>query len=125
MNETADAAQRNLSNTELITDGVTDSLSGIETADLTGGAGSNQINASAFTGLSTDTALADLNNGDGVRTTDLPSTDLTGLENSTLLRALNGGEGIDTVTGADFRITLRSGETFDVDLSDAERDLLT
>jgi Ca2+-binding RTX toxin-like protein len=120
LKETTNASSIVLTNTELLMDGVTDILSGIETADLTGGAGGNQIDASGFTGLSADTALDDLNNGNGVRTTDVPSTDLTGLESTTMLYALNGGDGVNTVTGADLRITLRDGTEIDIDLSDAE-----
>jgi len=46
--------------------GESDSLTGIEAAFLTGGAGANTIDASGFTGLSTGTYLSELNNSAGV-----------------------------------------------------------
>ncbi len=98
-----------------------DVLSGFEKADLTGGASSNTIDASAFSGSVTldggsEIPLALLNSGNGVRRTDTEQFDLTG---ATLLSSLNQGSGVRRGAGADFRITLTDGSTVDVDITDS------
>ncbi|MDJ0872048.1 MAG: LEPR-XLL domain-containing protein, partial [Gammaproteobacteria bacterium] len=118
--ETRDAASITLTNTQLLMDGEVDTTSGIEQAELTGGSSANVIDASGFTGLSADTPRDYLNNGAGVRTTDISSTNLTGLEASTPLAALNAGEGVDIVDGHDLQVTLRDGTSVNIDLSGAE-----
>lgn len=40
--------------------------------------------------------------------------------NTILLKTLNGGSGVDSVTGDDFQIQMRSGSTFNVDISGDE-----
>ncbi len=60
--------------------------------------------------------LSLLNNGVGVRTTNVPQFDLTG---ATLLAVLNQGDGVRRVDGTDFRITLTDGATVDVDITPA------
>ncbi|MBS0265303.1 MAG: M10 family metallopeptidase C-terminal domain-containing protein, partial [Planctomycetes bacterium] len=109
-----------------------DTLTSIETAALTGGASANTIDASGFAGPVTldggSTVRLDLlNNGVGVRRTDLDHTDLTTTdpatgELNTLLSVLNQGSGVrgtgsNGTTGKDFRITLTDGKTIDVDLT--------
>ena len=59
--------------------------------------------------------------GTGVRQTDLEQVDLTG---ATLLASLNQGGGVRRVAGAT-RITLTSGTTFEVDVTDAATTLST
>jgi len=55
-----------LTNTTLTTGSVIDTLSGFESAILTGGASANTIDASAFTGISEDAELELLNQGQGL-----------------------------------------------------------
>jgi len=121
--ETRNAVSMVLENTTLSMDGETDSLSGIEVADLTGGAAANSIDASAFTGLDGDTFRTYLNNGAGIETTDVSSVDLTGLEATTPLSVLNpaadGPVGVRTAAGNDLKITLTDATSVAVDLSDA------
>ncbi len=70
----------------------TDTLSGIESAELTGGASANYIDASGFSGLTETTYLQDL----------------------------NSAQGVERVGDADFRITLSDGTTeVDIDLTEA------
>ena len=66
-----------------------DVLSGIEYAELTGGAGDNVIDASAFSGISSTISLRDF----------------------TL------GEGLDLTSGAEFSITLSDASSVDIDLN--------
>ncbi|OUS15208.1 hypothetical protein A9Q88_11635 [Gammaproteobacteria bacterium 50_400_T64] len=70
----------------------TDTLSGIEKAELTGGVSNNTLDASTFSGLSGSTYLQDLNNAQGVQRQE----------------------------GADFSITLSDGTTVvEIDLTEA------
>ena len=102
----------------------TDTISGFERAELTGGASANVIDASGFSGVDRDTELRILNFGTGNRTgVDLAEGNVIsigGLEDTMPLAALNGGAGIGMATGDDFRITLSDGTTIDVDISGAE-----
>ncbi|WP_316346829.1 DUF4347 domain-containing protein [Desulfuromonas acetoxidans] len=119
--EQRDASTITLTNTSLTMDSESDTLTGIEVAQLTGGASSNAIDASAFTGLSSDTSRIYLNNGEGVDTSSVTSSSLTGLEDSIELIYLNDGAGVSTVAGAaDIQITLTDGSTVSIDLSNAE-----
>jgi Ca2+-binding RTX toxin-like protein len=61
--------------------------------------------------------LSLLNNGSGVRRTDLEQLDLRGRESTTPLSSLNQGAGVRQRQGQDFRITLTDGKTIDVDLA--------
>ncbi len=89
-------ASMTLSNTALVvtpagsTTPTTETLSGIDLADLTGGINSVTIDASAFTGLTTQTPLSFLNHGNGVN-----------------------------VSGGPLQIMLTNGDTVQVDLSHA------
>ena len=89
-----------------------DTISGFQLADLTGGVSANTIDASAFTGLSTQTELGLLNGGLGIGTTDEASVDLTGLEISTPLAMFLSAP---PVVVADFTITMTNGATANVD----------
>lgn len=128
-----------LTDTQLTTTGVgitgseVDTLVSIELASLTGGASSNTIDASSFSGAVTldggsTVPLSLLNGGTGVRRTDLDKIDLlvtdpaTGVF-TTQLSKLNQGAGVrgtgaTGILGKDFRITLTDGKTIDVDLTD-------
>ena len=83
------------------------------------GNGINVVGVFAGGGLSiTETALTGTTAADlDIRTTNL----------DTLLADFNDGAGVHTIDGADFRITDRSGATYDIDLSNAEtiRDVKT
>ncbi|KAA3622243.1 MAG: hypothetical protein DWQ08_13065, partial [Proteobacteria bacterium] len=121
--EQSDAASIVLTNTALVMDGVTDTLSGFEIADLTGGPSANAIDASGFNGVSEDTPLWFLNNLDGVGVAGGVPANLTGLEAQTPLSALNDADGVSTTASGtdDLRITLSDGTTdVDIDLGDAE-----
>ena len=96
-----------------------DTLAGIESAQLDGGASANVFDASQFTGSVTldggsTILLSLLNNGTGIRRTDLAQMDLQG---TTLLSSLNQGDGVHYVADPDFRITLTDGKTVDVNLT--------
>ena len=58
-----------------------------------------------------------LNNGNGVRTTNLATLPLLGNESTTPLAVLNQGADVRTVAGNDFQITLTDGQTVNVDLN--------
>ena len=118
--ETRNAASMVLSNTQLVMDTEVDTISGIELAQLTGGNSANDIDASAFNGISLDSETRFLNNGVGLRTSDVADVNLTGLEASTPLAVLNDGTGVNTVAGDDLQITLGDSTTVNVDLSAAE-----
>ena len=78
-----------LTNVSLVHGSTTDTLSQIEIAELTGGAGDNTIDASGFTGLGAET----------------------------LLQYLGNQSGLSTVDGTDFSITLRDGTVVNINLS--------
>ena len=123
--ERADA-DLTLTNTILDASGVMDTISGFERAELTGGAHSNRLDASAFTLGSvvldggSQTYLTALNGGNGVRTTDIEYLDMANDADTILISDLNNGDGVDAVIGADFEITLTDGTTvitLDLDLT--------
>src|SRR5262249_53596890 len=82
----------------------------------------NTIDASAFSGLTTQTELRLLNGGLGIGTTDEANVDLTGLEISTPLSLFLSAP---PVAGPDFTITMTNGDTknVDVDVSSTLQDL--
>ena len=114
-----------LADTSLTVGSEVDTLSGIDRAELTGGANPNIIDAAAFSGAvvldgGADVLLAALNDGSGVGTSDLETLNLSGLEGTTPLSSLNAGDGVGTATGTDFRIVLSDGTTnVDVDITTA------
>ncbi|MGB8168262.1 MAG: hypothetical protein WCF18_12265, partial [Chthoniobacteraceae bacterium] len=108
-----------LTNTTFTAGAEVDAISGFEVAELTGGAGANTINVSAFSGLSADTSLDLLNGGLGLGATAGVKVNLTGITDTTPLSTLNNGAGIRTVSGTDFTIKLRDGTTKSVDLGAA------
>ena len=68
-----------LTNTSLSAGAELDTLSGLESARLTGGSGANVINASGFTGLNLGTIVDLLTGGDGLGDTEGVVVNLTGL----------------------------------------------
>ena len=117
-------ADMTLSNVSLIVSGTpneTDTILSIEQAVLTGGADSNRLDASEFSGTVTldggaSTYLSELNQGVGVRTNTATLLDLSELESITPVSKLNNGDGIRTVMGNDFRVTLSDGVSFEVNV---------
>ena len=88
-------ANLTLTNTQLLGIG-TDTLTGFESASLTGGASNNALTATAFTGSGSVT----LNGGGGNDTL---------LGSSSRVNVLNGGDGDDSLKGGSLRDTLSGG----------------
>ena len=108
-----------LTNTSLSTGLEVDALFALEYAELTGGAGANVIDASAFTGLNLGTIVDLLAGGEGLGDTEGVVLNLTGVTATTPLHILNNGLGVRVVAGPDFNIVLRNGTIKAVDLGAA------
>ena len=102
----------------------TETLSGIQIADLTGGTHSVKIDASAFTAGhvvlngGTATPLSSLNNG--FSTTSGTFANLFGAESTTLVSTLNNGFGVQALNSPsepDFEIIFTDGSSVNVSLS--------
>ena len=89
----------------------TDSLSGFEYADLTGGASANTINASGFTGLFSTTTAYQLNKDQGLGVVHGRSTLQPNWKSTTPLLALGKGTETSVADGDDFQVTLTDGST--------------
>ncbi len=102
---------------------ITETLSNIQIADLTGGAHSDKIDASAFTAghvvLSGGTTLPLSSLANGFSTVTGTFNNLLGAESTTLVSTLNNGFGVRTAGGdlPDFEIILTDGTSVDVTLS--------
>jgi Ca2+-binding RTX toxin-like protein len=111
-----------LTDSTLIIGSVTEIISGFEKALLTGGMDANTIDASAFTlgGVTLDGGASvyfdDVLSG-GLPTTNKLRLNLSKSPTSVALAKLNNGQGVGTVSGIDFQIALRDGNTrIDVNL---------
>lgn len=94
---------------ESLTVSLTSDKKGLRIVDNAGDGGS--ITVTDVSGAAADLGIAGTASGD-----TLTGTRLVAEYNTILTKVIGGGAGLSTVSGADFRVTLSDGNTFDVDL---------
>ena len=120
--ETHDA-NMTLTNTSLtVAGGKTDTLSGIQNVELTGGAGADTLDATGFNGVYADTELQSINNGSGIGTTSGPDIKITLTDGSSksidLASAFTIQDVLDAIHSADSRLTATLGSSGAITVSD-------
>lgn len=99
-----------------ITASIVSAANGIRLTDNTGGGGDLSVaslnSSSAASDLGVEKTVSGLDTLDG-------DAIIAGF-NTVLLKTLNGGSGVSSVTGDDFQVQMRSGSTFNVDISGDE-----
>jgi len=111
-----DAINDDTDNSGKITASIVSGANGITLTDNTGGGGDlfvtdiGSSTATAGLGIEKTVSGSNILDGDAI---------IAGL-NTVLLKTVNGGSGVGSVTGDDFQVQMRSGSTFNVDISGDE-----
>lgn len=113
LQDVIDAINNDSENGGKITASIVSSANGIRLTDNTGGGGDLSVaslnSSSAASDLGIEKTVSGSNTLDG-------DAIIAGL-NTVLLKTLNGGSGVGWVSGDDFQVQMRSGSTFNVDIS--------